>query len=477
MAHCCLVECSDQPLDISFHPTRPHVVAAGLVDGTVEVHDFEDLLETDNGKLVSQTLNDDEEDGEIDTIVSSTAVHTRLVLSKSSESGMRSAVCRAVQFSSDGTLLYTGGSDGDLVALDASRISTFDLTKQKKVIKWRSSNATYGTSGMQIIHEFRQQQELLGDPHANVAEVEGPGQNQFRTLIATGDEVGGVRLWDSRLLGQQQQQLNISNSAASLKRPPGCIHSWKVHDDYISGFSNSQDGYTLIASSADCTLSVYDLRMARQHNQPLDKVVRRSDDQEDELLSIQLMKHGRKLVCGSGEGILSIFSWGTWGDLSDRFPGHPASIDALLSVDEDTLLTGSSDGMIRVVQIHPNKLLGILGEHEGFPIEKLKFNADRNFVGSTTHDQSIRIWDARILQNNYDHEMDLEQSEPQQNPQAVDKMKELNDRDDEWEDMDEEMDDDDDDDDEDSDHEAPKSKNEKRKSRLKTEQEKFYEDL
>jgi transposase-like protein len=35
------IDCSDQPLYLSFHPTRNHIVAAALVDGTVEVHDFD----------------------------------------------------------------------------------------------------------------------------------------------------------------------------------------------------------------------------------------------------------------------------------------------------------------------------------------------------------------------------------------------------------------------------------------------------
>ena len=30
------VECSDQPLDLVFHPTNPNFMAAGLVDGTIE---------------------------------------------------------------------------------------------------------------------------------------------------------------------------------------------------------------------------------------------------------------------------------------------------------------------------------------------------------------------------------------------------------------------------------------------------------
>lgn len=83
------------------------------------------------------------------------------------------------------------------------------------------------------------------------------------------------------------------------------------------------------------------------------------------------MKQGRKIVCGSQSGVLSLYSWGAWNDCSDRFPGHPASVDALVRLDEDTVVTGSSDGLIRIVGILPNKMLGIVGEHAEYPIERL----------------------------------------------------------------------------------------------------------
>jgi hypothetical protein len=35
-------------------------------------------------------------------------------------------------------------------------------------------------------------------------------------------------------------------------------------------------------------------------------------------------------------------------DLNSRFPGHPESVDALAVFDDDTLITGSFDGVVRV---------------------------------------------------------------------------------------------------------------------------------
>ena len=57
--------------------------------------------------------------------------------------------------------------------------------------------------------------------------------------------------------------------------------------------------------------------------------------------------------------------------------GHPASVDALAEFDADTLLTGSSDGVIRIVSILPNKMLGVVGEHDAYPVERLSLSHDR----------------------------------------------------------------------------------------------------
>jgi WD repeat-containing protein 55 len=197
---------------------------------------------------------------------------------------------------------------------------------------------------------------------------------------------------------------------------------------------------------------------------------------------MHIMKGGRKVVCGTGQGVLALWSWGTWGDISDRFPGHPASVDALLKIDEDTLLTGSSDGLLRVVQILPDKFLGVLGDHEGFPIEHLQWNADKSLVGSVTHDKYIRLWDARILKDDYDPE-DPEVSHralaPHVEVPSADMQRAS---DEEWEDMDEDIEDEmKDSDDSDSDsvesQSNPNKRKNKREGRFKTPNEKFFEDL
>ncbi|KAF1318667.1 Transducin family protein wd-40 repeat family protein, partial [Globisporangium splendens] len=188
-------------------------------------------------------------------------------------------------------------------------------------------------------------------------------------VFSSGDDQGCVKIWDTR-----QHR---------------CLAEFKEHTDFISGFATNPAGDHLLATSGDGRLSVYDLRK--------NVLAGKSDELDDELLSVSVIKNGKKVVCGSQDGVLVIFSWGTWGDMSDRFPGHPDSVETVLKVDEDTILTGSSDGIIRVVQVHPNKLLGLIGDHEDFPVEVLKFSHDKRLVGSVSHTNKVHFWDVGYL--------------------------------------------------------------------------------
>ena len=84
---------------------------------------------------------------------------------------------------------------------------------------------------------------------------------------------------------------------------------------------------------------------------------------------------------------------------------------ALVAYDEDTVLTASSDGMIRVLNIQPNKMVGVLGIHSDMDVEKLASSADKMFLASAGHDNTVKIWDLGQLVDDYDEEEDEEEEE------------------------------------------------------------------
>ncbi|KAH8045190.1 hypothetical protein JL722_14341 [Aureococcus anophagefferens] len=193
-------------------------------------------------------------------------------------------------------------------------------------------------------------------------------------VVAVGDDAGTVALYDARLRAGD-------GAAGVLER--------LRREDYVADLACAADH--LFSAGADGRLGVCDPRRNLRQ-------LRVSDPQDDELLSVEVMKRGSKVVCGTTTGPLVVYSWGRWGDSSDRIVGHPESVDVLLRVDDDVLLSGSSDGVLRVARVMPGlELLGVLGDHGGFPIERLDFSADRALVLSLSHDDVVRFFDARCL--------------------------------------------------------------------------------
>jgi hypothetical protein len=48
-------------------------------------------------------------------------------------------------------------------------------------------------------------------------------------------------------------------------------------------------------------------------------------------------------------------------------------------------------GVGRVVTILPNKMIGVIGEHAEYPIERLAFSHDRTTLGSASHDNTVKV--------------------------------------------------------------------------------------
>lgn len=175
----------------------------------------------------------------------------------------------------------------------------------------------------------------------------------------------------------------------------------------------------LVCTSGDGTLSVLDFRAPLSGKQTkgtssgsdptaIQPGVEVSEDQEDELLSITSVRSGSKLLVGTQLGMLSLWapSRGLL-DHVDRIPGHPSSIDCLQPLDDDTILTGSSDGLIRVVQVLPHKFLGVVADHgQGLPVERMKRRG--RLLVSCGHGSEIKVTDVGALLEDGDDDDDDE---------------------------------------------------------------------
>ncbi|XP_077624910.1 WD repeat-containing protein 55 [Crocuta crocuta] len=248
-------------------------------------------------------------------------------------SGHHLKSCRAVVFSEDGQKLVTVSKDKAIHVLDV----------EQGRLERRISKA----------HSAPINSLLLVDEH----------------VLATGDDTGGIRLWD--------------------QRKEGPLMDMRQHEEYIADMALDPAKKLLLTASGDGCLGVFNIR--RRRFELL------SEPQSGDLTSVTLMKYGKKVACGSSEGTIYLFNWNGFGATSDRFALRAESIDCMVPVTESLLCTGSTDGIIRAVNILPNRVVGTVGQHAGEPVEKLALSHCGCFLASSGHDQRLKFWNMAQL--------------------------------------------------------------------------------
>ncbi|KAG6421040.1 hypothetical protein SASPL_117589 [Salvia splendens] len=321
------------PFDLDFHPST-NIVAAGLITGNL-------LLYRYDAEATPQRL---------------------LEVNAHTES------CRALRFVNEGRAIVTGSPDCSILATDVETGAAIA----------RLDNS-HGAAVNRIV-------------------------NLTESTIASGDDDGCIKLcaifggyavlvvtYTCKLCKTRGTAIKGCISVVWDTRQRTCCNTLHVHEEYISDMTFASDSMKLIGTSGDGTLSVCNLRS--------NKVQTRSEFSEDELLSVVIMKNGRKVVCGTQSGTLLLYSWGFFKDcsvlmISDRFVDlSPNSVDAMLKLDEERLIAGSENGIISLVGILPNRIIQPIAEHSEYPVEGLAFSHDKKFLGSISHDQTLKLWD------------------------------------------------------------------------------------
>ena len=130
-----------------------------------------------------------------------------------------------------------------------------------------------------------------------------------------------IKIWDFRISSTKAKNL--------------CVATFTENEDTITGIELNEDKNMLLSTSNDGFFGVFDIKKASSNN--TDSVVganlremnfkpslfAMSDNMEEELTSVCIMKSGKKVVVSSQEGVLMLFSWDWFGDCNDRMTSHP----------------------------------------------------------------------------------------------------------------------------------------------------------
>ncbi|GMH35218.1 hypothetical protein BSKO_03086 [Bryopsis sp. KO-2023] len=268
------------------------------------------------------------------------------------------ASCRALCFSGDGTSLFSGSADGGLRVTDGAT--------GKKIVGI-SKACENGISRLLAIKE---------------------------NLVVSGEDDGCIKLWDAR-------QRHCCGEIPDL-------------DDFVSDMAYKASVHSLVASSGDLTITINDLRKF--------KCIESSNPENccDEPLCVEVMDGGMKIVAGLQSGRVTVYPWGNINFANEVLKGHPDSVDAIAKYDEETIITGCGDGVIRAAKIAPKGIVATIGQHgEDDSISRVAIGHDFSVLGSIGNDDAVRLWDLTFLEKSA-KEKEAQQEDSDENDEDSD---------------------------------------------------------
>ncbi|KAF4672208.1 WD domain repeat-containing protein 55 [Perkinsus chesapeaki] len=201
-------------------------------------------------------------------------------------------------------------------------------------------------------------------------------------------------------------------------------------EDFITQLLVENDGKSLLSTCGDATLACYDLRFNKH------KLKAMSDSQESELLSMCIVKEGKKLLTGDQNGVVGIWNYDFWGDVRDRITHmqNVTSIDNMIALDDSTVICGGGDGYVRVFTVFPNAVRGVLGGHTeastgkvmAAEIEGMHADLDEGLVATVGQDYRVKFWkveDALRMARGEGKESDSESDEEEGPKEKLTKAK------------------------------------------------------
>jgi WD40 repeat protein len=195
--------------------------------------------------------------------------------------------CRTLEFSDDGHFLFTGASDNSIGIV----------------------------TGGELLYQVK---KAHNSPINMIKYIEN------NSVIATGDDDGEIKIWDFRI---------SSTSADKL-----CVASFQENEDTITDMVLNDEKNKLLVTSNDGFFGVYDIRRASSttgsNTFTLDNAKSKfspslfamSDNMEEELSSVCIVKNGKKVIVSTQEGVVMLFSWDWFGDCDDRMTSHPSAV-------------------------------------------------------------------------------------------------------------------------------------------------------
>ena len=237
-------------------------------------------------------------------------------------------------------------------------------------------------------------------------------------LLATGDVVGQVRIWQ---VVDGQQVLTFqghTNWVSSIAFSPNgqllavtghsdstiqlweastgkCVRILPGHTGWVSSVAFSQDGQTLASGSSDLTVRLWEINSGQ--------CFRILQGHTDRVRSVAFSPNGQAVASGSADQTVKLWEVSTGHCLKTLEENTNGTRTIAFSPDGRILASGNYDQTVKLWEVNTGQCLRILQGHT-HKVWSVAFSPDGQLLASSSDDSTVRLWEVstghclRILQ-------------------------------------------------------------------------------
>jgi len=162
------------------------------------------------------------------------------------------------------------------------------------------------------------------------------------------------------------------------------INTLTGHRDWIRSVAISPDGQTIVSSSYDRTIKVWDLATG--------SLKRTLSGNSAQVVFVTISPDGQTIFSGNVDGTIKVWDLAT-GTLKSTLTGHTNSVYSLaISPDGQTFVSSSADGTIKVWDLASGSLKNSINAHSN-AVYSVAVSPDGKTIVSGSGDRRIKVWD------------------------------------------------------------------------------------
>ncbi|MCZ8199622.1 WD40 repeat domain-containing protein [Microcystis sp. LE19-55.1A] len=184
---------------------------------------------------------------------------------------------------------------------------------------------------------------------------------------------------------QKQQTYNkeVTNALQELLNRKSERNRLEGHDDFVQSVNFSPDGKTLVSSSGDNTIKLWNVETGQE--------IRTLKGHDRDVISVNFSPDGKTLVSSSGDNTIKLWNVETGQEIR-TLKGHDRAVWSVnFSPDGKTLVSSSSDKTIKLWNVETGQEIRTLKGHDR-AVWSVNFSPDGKTLVSGSWDSTIKLW-------------------------------------------------------------------------------------